>query len=242
MITFVCWKWNSRPTTHRAKYTAEHANVWNASLRRNYRGPVRTICVTDDPKGVNFETFPLWKDCEQLSNPSGQHLPSCYRRLKIFDTLTTSEMDIDEGERVVSLDLDVVFVRDVTPMFDRDEDFVGWRGVGAYNPVVYNGTLFMFRAGRVQRLWSEFDPSSSPLMANKARYFGSDQGYLSWKLAGSAPGWGTQDGMFSYTSDVRGSRGILPPLARIVSFNGKRKPWEEQVQRNSPWIPRHWRL
>lgn len=242
MITFVCWKWRSRTTTHRAKYTAEHANVWNASLRRNYKGELRTICITDDPEGVDFETFPLWQDCSTLSNPSGAHLPSCYRRLRIFDPLATSEMDIEEGSKVVSCDLDVVYVRDVTPMFRYDEDFRGWRGVGAYNPVVYNGTLFMFRAGRMQRLWREFDPSSSPLVANKARYFGSDQGWISYMLAGKAPGWGPQDGIYSYTSDMNGSRGHLPHAARIVSFNGKRKPWEDQVRRMSPWIEKHWRL
>ncbi len=141
---------------------------------------------------------------------------------------------------VVSLDLDVVFVREVTPMFQGSDDFKGWRGVGSYNPVVYNGTMFMFRAGAMQHLWRDFDPATSPLAANKHRYFGSDQGWISYKLAGSAPGWDQKDGMFSYSSDVRGSRSHLPPQARIVSFNGKRKPWEIRTQTVSPWINKHW--
>ncbi len=240
MITFVCWKWNS--AKYRTKYTAHHANVWNASLRRHYDQPLRTICITDDPTGVEFETFPLWKACGDLANPSGGHLPSCYRRLKIFDPLTTSEMDIEEGAPVVSIDLDVVFCRDIKPMFRQVENFKGWKGVGAYNPVVYNGTMFQFRAGLMAHLWTDFDPKMSPKLANDARYFGSDQGWISYKIDGKAPGWTAADGMMSYTSDVRAARVHLPERARIVSFNGKRKPWDELTLRASPWISQHWRI
>lgn len=242
MITFVAWKWSS--PTYRTRYTAEHANIWNASLRRNFKGGCRTVLITDDPAGVNFETFPIWHDLDAVSNPSGKHLPSCYRRLKIFSPLILSELDIDEGSRVVSMDLDVVIVANVDPMFDREEDFVGWRGVGSFRPVVYNGTLFMFRAGTMAHLWDDFDSATSPDTANRSKYFGSDQGWLSYKLGGldGIGGWSTSDGILSYTSDVSASRRYLPAYARIVSFNGKRKPWDPQVKAASPWIAEHWRL
>lgn len=242
MRTFVCWKWKS--PSYRTVFTAEHANVWNASLRRHYDGDIRTICITDDPKGVEFETFPLWKDCSRLQNPSGPHLPSCYRRLRIFSSFATGEMDIDEGSEVVSLDLDVVVVRDIKTMLDMypESDFVGWRGVGSYNPVVYNGTLFRFRTGAMDWLWDDFDPEKSPMAANRARYFGSDQGYLSWRLNGTKPGWGALDGILSFTSDMRAYRALLPEFARIVSFNGKKNPWDADTMANAPWVRKHWRL
>lgn len=246
MTTFVCWKW--RQPNYRTTYTAEHVNVWAAMLRRHYRAPSRLICVTDDPRGVTgCETFPMWSECDGLVNPSGPHLPSCYRRLKIFDPRVTSEMDIDDGAPVTSIDLDVVFVADLQPVVDKfpDAPFVGWRGVGARNPVVYNGSIFRFRAGRAPFLWHDFNPERSPLEANKAHYFGSDQGWISYRLKGSAPGWGVLDGVLSYSSNLSQQRGIhnrrvLPGHARIVSFNGKRKPWEAAVQQASPWIGKHW--
>lgn len=240
MITFVCWKW-SEPN-YRTKFTAEHANVWNAGIRRHYGADCRTICVTDDPEGVRFETFPLWHDLDDVRNPSGSHLPRCYRRLKIFSRYVTSEMDIAEGDPVVSLDLDVVFVRSIRPMFSEIEDFKGWRGVGSFQPVVYNGTLFQFRAGRAEFLWTDFDPATSPGLANRERYFGSDQGWISYRLDGCAPGWSADDGILSFSSDLHPNRQTLPSHARIVSFNGKRKPWDDYVQQESPWIKNYWRL
>ena len=246
MITFVGWKWHQQ--NHRTTYTAEHANIWRSMIDRYYKEPHRVVLITDDPRGVNFETFPLWQDCGKLINPSGAHLPSCYRRLKIFDPLVLAEMDVEEGEYVVSLDLDVVIVNDIRTMINRYDgaDFVGWKGIGAYNPVVYNGTLFKFRAGRMSHLWRDFDPVRSPIEANQARFFGSDQGWLSYRLRGEAPGWTAEsDGVLSYTTHLhgiraRGARHMIPSHARIISFNGKRKPWEASVQQSSPWIRNHW--
>lgn len=243
MITFVCWKWNSDLYKH--KYTAEHVNVWARSLKRNLGdGDFRFLCITDDPTGVEIETASLWGDHNDLLNPSGKHLPSCYRRLKLFDVETTRSLGVEDGDRVVWIDLDVVFVDDVRPMFKgRDADFVGWRGVGAYHDETYNGTIVMFRAGRVQDLWDDFDPETSPAIVAEKRYFGSDQGWLSYKMSGRADWWGTRDGMFSFNRDVRGSRRYVeaPRGARIVSFNGRSKPWDDMVRVKCPWVKEHWR-
>jgi hypothetical protein len=240
--TFVCWKWRS--DTYRQKFTHYHVNVWARSLRRVLKDmDARLVCITDDPTGVEIETYPLWSDYSSLSNPSGSHLPSCYRRLKLFSSATTDAMGIDRDAPVTWIDLDVVFVRDVRPMFQRPEHFVGWRGIGSMNNEVYNGTIVQFRAGRVDHLWDEFDPVKSPKQVNDAKYFGSDQGWISYKMAGVAPGWWSlRDGMFSYSRDVRPARnGYLPQIARIVSFNGRHKPWDEDVKARQPWIEKYWR-
>jgi len=242
-ITFVSWKW--KPKGYRTTYTAEHVNIWAAGIKRHYKYPHRLICVTDDPTGIDIETFPLWDDCDKLKNPNGNHLPSCYRRLKIFSPMVTSEMDIEENALVASIDLDVVFVNDLQPMLHSKGggEFVGWKGPGAMHPTVYNGTFFMFRAGRMAHLWEDFDGNQSPALAANAKYFGSDQGWLSYKLAGRAPGFTPRDGLFSYSRDVRAARiSVLPRHAKIISFNGKLKPWDAVAQSESPWIKQHWRL
>jgi hypothetical protein len=244
VITFVCWKWKQE--NYGIVYTAEHANIWRAMIARHYKPDHRAICITDDPEGVTFETFPLWRDCDGIENPSGAHYPSCYRRLKIFSPITTREMGIDENSEVVSMDLDVVIVADIAPLFERYpiEDFVGWRDIGSYRPAAYNGSLFKFRSGKLNYLWDDFDPAISPVLASKAGYVGSDQGWISYRIAGRAPGWRAQDGVLSYTTNlrIRGGRSVLPYNARVVSFDGKRKPWEPELQAASPWILERWRL
>jgi hypothetical protein len=237
MITFVVWKWFS--PTYRTVFLPEYVNIFAAMLARHYGAPYRLICITDDPQGVDCETFPIWADHANLHNPSGAVLPSCYRRLKIFDAETTRALGITEGERVVSIDLDCVLVSDLVPMFERAGDLVAWKGIGTFRPVVYNGSLFMFRAGRLQWLWDEFDPIESPKQTREARYFGSDQAWLSFRLNGKAPGWDVEHGVYSYARDVHLQE--LPANARVVFFNGKRKPWEAKTQASAPWITRHWR-
>lgn len=241
MIHFVSWKWNN--PGYRTRFTAHHVNVLAASIRRNYGKGHRFICVTDDPEGLDprVEAFPLWGDCADLVNPSGRHLPSCYRRLRIFSPFTTSEMDIGEGETVVSIDLDVVVTGRLEKLLAGDDDFKGWVGVGTHHAKVYNGSLFKFKAGRCSYLWDEFDPKVSPRKANDALYFGSDQSWLSYRLAGVAPGWGREDGVLSYAKDFsKSTQVLLPPDTRIVSFNGRVKPWDPAVMDRYPWVAQHW--
>jgi hypothetical protein len=239
VIHFVCWKWRS--DWYRTTFTAEHVNVLAAMLRRHCSAPHRLLCVTDDAKGVKVDTHPLWDNLSELQNPCGYNLPSCYRRLRIFDPAITRAMGIADGERVVSLDLDLIIASEVSPLYERSETFVGWRGVGTYRPVVYNGSMFMFSAGALPWLWSEFDPKVSPHKTREARFFGSDQAWLSMRLATSdSPGWDTPDGVYSYSRDLREAR-QLPDNTRIVFFNGKRKPWESDTRARSPWITDHWR-
>lgn len=241
-MTFVCWKWKS--AGYRETFTAEHVNVWARSITRQLRGAkARLICVTDDPAGIEIETFPLWNDLSDMSNPSGKHLPSCYRRLRLFCSDQLTQMGVPMGSPVAWSDLDVVFVDDVRSIFyGRDEPFVGWKGVGAFRDAVFNGTFVLFRAGKVDHLWEEFDPVHTPNIVTAAKFFGSDQAWLSYRMAANSPGWGVADGVFSFSRDVKPLRSIkLPPRARVVSFNGKWKPWDKEVQARHPWIKDHWR-
>lgn len=209
-------------------------------IARNFRKQHRVVCVTDMSEGITCDTHPIWDDCNNMVNPNGAHFPSCYRRLKIFSCETLHEMGIARGDKVFSMDLDIVITGDISEMIGRweEEHFVGWRGVGSVNPVVYNGSLFMFTAGTMEWLWTKFDPIESPLAAHKAKYFGSDQGWLSYSLNGSVPGWDMPEVM-SYSRDMHRVR-RLTKATKIVSFNGKKKPWDAEVQRSDPWIKEHY--
>lgn len=233
-LAVICWKWNH--PTYRSKYTAEHVNVLANMVARHYPHPHRFVCITDDPTDVNCETLPIWSDGANLVNVSGAHLPSCYRRLKIFDPSISKSL----GRRIVSLDLDVVIVRDVSSIWNRDDQFIGWQVPGFIHPKVFNGSMFLFQSGTHGWLWTEFKPDKSPQETKKAGYFGSDQGWLSYRLATLRPGWTERDGVYSYPRQVR-TLGALPSDARIVIFHGKRKPWDEFNSRQASWISKHWR-
>ena len=240
-IHFVSWKW--KQAGHRELYTADHVNVLQDMLVRNCTIPFRHICVTDDPSRINprIDFQPLWPDLNDRPNICGQHLPSCYRRLRLFDPLVQREMGIGKGERIVSIDLDVVIVANTDHHWRRDERFVGWARRGTYHPTVFNGSLWMFSAGDLEYMWTEFDPNTSPREANKAGYMGSDQSWLSYKLIREPwVGGFSAPQVVSYANDVRNKR--VPNGVDIVFFHGKRKPWHPQTQAEAPWIRDHWRM
>lgn len=237
MLTVVVWKWQQ--PGFRVGYSAEIVDAMREMVARHYKQPHRFICITDDPTGVTAETFPLWADCSEMSNACGKHLPSCYRRLRLFSRKTTDEMGIALGSRVVSLDLDMVITADLTPLFERPERFIGWRVPGTRHAHVFNGSMWLFQAGKFDWLWDEFSPAKSPMRANDAGYFGSDQAWISYRLAGGEAGWTAQDGVYSFTRDIMRSR-MLPRNTRVVSFNGKRKPWGPEVRQMAPWIVKYY--
>jgi hypothetical protein len=236
---FVGWKWKQPGC--RSAYDEHHVNVWASMLRRSFKGEARIICITDDPKGVQCETFPLWSDHATVPNPNGLDLPSCFRRLKIFSEPQTRAMGIAKGSKVVSMDLDVVLLGDVTDFFAHaTNEFMGWRRPGTpQHPPGYNGSIFMFRTGTLDHVWDTFDPVRSPIKARRIKHYGSDQGWMSYCLSATAPGWGKLDGIYSFSSDICAKP--WPPNARIVMFNGKAKPWHPLVQIHHPWIVRFWR-
>lgn len=233
MLTIVTWQWGGT-------FPSDHVNEHRAMIAAHLRQPHRYVTVTDALAGLTGETFPLWDDLDGLPNLNGPDQPSCYRRLKLFDPETTRAMGIADDDRVVSLDLDVVAVGDLDPLFDRPEDFVGWRVPGAAHSSVFNGTIWMSRAASMPHVWNSFDPRRSPAVARTRGFHGSDQGWLSYLLSDKSAGWSRRDGIISYRDDVALTR-KLPGHARLISFHGLRKPWDADVRSADPWIEKHWR-
>lgn len=235
-LTIVCWKWEQ--PGYRVKFTADHVNTFGRMIKRHYKKPCQLVCITDDATGIKeMETFPIWDDHTKVPNPSGKHLPSCYRRLKIFDPAITEQLG---ATRILSMDLDVVLTGDVSLIFNRPDPFVGWKVPGVFVPEVYNGSMFMFTPGLYSWIWETFDPIKSPALSKQAGYQGSDQAWLSYCLKAREPGWGKHDGVYSYPRDVRTVMG-LPSQARIVIFHGSRKPWDVRYSRDQVWIRKHYK-
>lgn len=238
VLTVATFKWRP-PPGYRSKFPASTVNTLKNMVARNYPHPHQFICVTDDPAGLDGDVFvePIWSDYASVPNPSGSHNPSCYRRLKIFDPAIEDVL----GPRFVTLDLDTVVVGDLSPLWNRDDDVVFW---GDTAPKTwYNGSMILMSAGARPQVWTEFDPKISPMLAKRSGNFGSDQGWIGYKLGPGEKTWGKEDGVYSYRVHIYNSplRGRLPPNARIVFFHGKNDPWDPVIARRHDWIQEHYR-
>jgi hypothetical protein len=205
-------------------------------VQHYYTKPHRFICVTDDPTGLDasVEVVPLWRDYIDVPSPHGMGQPACYVRLKAF----APEMRAVLGERFVSIDLDVMVTADLSPLWDRTEDFLIWHhrhpSPGTNGPnTYYNGSMWMLTAGSHPEVWERFTGESSAKEAYSAGHHGSDQGWMSYTLP-KAPGWQERDGVYAYSYGIRGAR-ELPKGTRLVSFHGPLKPWDAEAQK-VPWV------
>lgn len=244
MLTFVCWKWKP-PTGYRTTFTAEHVRILGRMIARHYHKPHRFACVTDDPSGLDgIETLPLWKEWASIPNPSGGHNPSCYRRLKLF----APDAGDTFGPRVVSIDLDMVITADITPLFDRPEDFIIWGESDFPRKQWFNGSLWYLRTGTRPQVYTRFNPKSSPIEAYRHGGRGSDQAWISHVLGppkGSAAPteavWGKADGIYSFRKDMyEKGRYELPADARVLVFHGKVKQDSPRALTVAPWIRTHY--
>lgn len=233
-LSVVCWKWKPAGA-YRSTFGPETVNILRQMVRRHYRKPHRFICVTDDPVGIDpdIEIVPLWDDHSGLANPFGPNNPSCYRRLKMFAPDAAGLF----GERFVSLDLDTVVTGDLAPIWDRPEDFVAWGDTN--RGTHYNGSMMMMTAGSRACVWEDFNPDMSPKLAKAAGQFGSDQGWISYRLGAGEAIWTTDDGVYSYRNHLSRPPKPLPENARLVMWHGRIDPWSAPAQR-LPWVKRHY--
>jgi len=235
-LSVATFKWKASPG-YRSHFESEHVNVLFRMIDRHFSGAYRKICVTDDAAGIEpgIEVVPLWPDFSDVPNPNGRHNPSCYRRLKLFAPDAASIV----GERVVVMDLDTVIVGDLTDLFSRQEDFVIWGQSDYPKTQWYNGSLWMLKTGTRPRVWTEFDPKTSPTLAAKAGKKGSDQGWFGYVLGPNEATWNTQDGVYSYRVHLSRLGWKLPANAKVVCFHGKVDPWHYDAQQH-PWVRSNW--
>jgi hypothetical protein len=107
----------------------------------------------------------------------------------------------------------------------------------------YNGSMMLLTAGARSKVWSNFDPVSSPRQSLAARCWGSDQGWISYTLGKGEAKWTKADGVYSFRNDIQRTDVArhLPPNARIVIFHGSHDPWGPMAQRYQ-WVQQHYRI
>lgn len=237
-LSILCWRWQS-PVGYRSTFAPETVYALKEMLRRHLHMPYRLICITDKPEEIKgVETMRLWDEGREIPSPFGRHNPSCYVRLKVF----APDAGKYFGPRLVSIDLDTVIVNDITPLFERDDEFVIWgesakerERWGEAPKQYYCGSMWMLKTGTRPLVWTEFDPHVTPLKAKLAGCFGSDQGVIAYTLGPNEATWGRKDGVYSWRKHIHPKGGALPPEARITFWHGKMDPWSAAGQKYK-WV------
>jgi len=228
-LSIVCWKWKplrgTISTRKTVPYIAEDVNRLQMMLLKHYHEPFQLICVTDDPTGLSSEIkiVPLW---DEFRNKGG-----CFTRLGAF------KRDIGTvfGPRFVSIDLDCVIVGDITPLFDRTEDFIIWGSHGGKTQ--YCGSLWMMDAGCRPQVYERFDPVNYQIRNGRYGGGGTDQFHISKVLSNEAI-WTKLDGIYAYRK--LGKDSSLPNEAKLIFFNGPFHPRQEIVHECYPWVTEHY--
>lgn len=236
-LTIVAWKWKPPARGYRSSFGPETVNTLASMIARHYKHPHRVVCVTDDPKGIDSSIVivPLWTDFADLLNPHGGHQPSCYRRLKAFSV----EAEQWFGPRFVSVDLDCVITGDMSPLWNRPEDFVIW-GSNTDKRAWFNGSMWMMTAGARRQVWDTFNPRTSPGQAKRAGCFGSDQGIIGHVLGRKEAMWTMKDGVYSFRVHLNNGSIAPPSHMKICFFHGRHDPWSAHCQ-EIPWVHENYR-
>lgn len=231
MITVVCWRWGS---LFGPEYVSNLRNMLARHLHREHE----FVCITDDPASV-----PAGIRTERITEL--QDTPRCRRRLKQFDRGFACKL----GTRILSIDLDVVIVDDITPLVDRREPIVLWK-VGYAG--VFSGSFVMYDYHALHGLWKAFaaDPDGFPHRASDERV-PSDQAMLNYWLRSNPeirPGvWTERDGFVTWFGagyeklehhGVGPNRPQLPDGARVVVLGSADKAVLDN--RETDWAEAHW--
>lgn len=224
-LTVFLWLWQGwRPV-----YDASHVNAMCRMLRERLSLPHRVICVTDMPARITeCETYPLWdiefKMLGFTDKPRAQQ-PNCYRRLRMFSQWAAEQWP----GRILSIDLDVVLLKDIAPLI-TSEDFRINRG----RVCKYNGGMWMLRTGSRLKAWDELTPTAFKVTQRKGM-IGSDQAWLSHVLPGEAI-WDATDGVMQYSP-----RAVNLSKVRAIFCAGGIKPWNKQFALALPTIASEYR-
>lgn len=204
-----------------------------AMLARQLHLPHRVYCFTDDTAGIDRDVI-----CLPLPREFA-NTPRCRRRMAQY----SREIDSTLGRRLLSIDLDVVIVDDITPLVDRAEPIVMWK-VGYAG--VYSGSFVLWDAGALHGAYAAYAADHEGYPAGA-----SDQAMLNRWLRESRTPVATlteRDGLVTWFGNGYASRehhgmgptrAQLPKGARIVVLGSADKKIMDEGQYS--FVADHWR-
>jgi hypothetical protein len=212
MLIVSTWRWGN-------KYGPEYVERLKAGVARHLKSSYRFVVFTPDERD------------EDLTR-----IPGCLCRLRAFDPEWLAGWGIKPGDRLVTLDLDLIITGRLDSLFASQEDFIILQGANSANPCPYNGSVWSLCVGAHPEVWSDF---SLPAIRGLPFYaFPDDQGWMAHKLPNAA-GWqaGAASGIYAFHKPGWPAGDDLPADARIVAFPGERDPAQFT---HLGWVKRHW--
>lgn len=226
-ITIVTWLWREgfRP----GAYDHRHVNRLHEQLKKHMTGEWRLVCVTDDPAGIECETYPLWAFPEPDPAEWGADMPNCFRRIELFNPDTWSL--VAGGSTVIlSLDLDVTVYADLRPLITKS-GFKVALNKRPKNGLKFCGTVWQLRRGHRPDVRAEYHPTYTPRTIRLCGLKGSDQSWFMLKLF-HEPTWDERNGVYWVKRLPRTN--AVPTNARLIYFAGGMKPWDRDCQLIAP--------
>ena len=237
-------------------YGSEYVNRLRLAIRRNTARPLRLLCMTDDPRGID-------KDVEILALPqepyaarmiaamSKARVQGRLQKISLFKPDLVPDLD---GPLIV-LDLDIVVVGDLAELADFAPGKVCLRREWNAQPwQLGHGSVEKFEPKLHAYLYEDMlqDPEGSVALGG-----GSEQNYTSLNAerhGDFAPF--PDEWIASFKRDCRPVRPLnlivpprLPPAAKVVCFHGNPKMSEAlggyragpfKSTRKAEWLTRAW--
>jgi hypothetical protein len=227
------------------KFGPEYVNRLHGMVARNLGRPFRFVCLTDDPTGVQpaVITAPI-PELPPIPQPKERG----WRKLAAFSPTLESVL----GDEVLFLDLDVVVMGALEPLFEHPGAFpmirdwyhrrlVGNSSVFRFRPAERRGLFEAFcqdREAIVRRIRNEQEYLSEYLLARGELSFWPKAWCQSFRVSCLAP-W-----------PMRAWQTPRPPKdCKVLVFHGEPKPAGAlvgkpglvQTWRPAPWIAEDWR-
>jgi hypothetical protein len=169
----VCFKWGSG-------YPCKYTNILFRALTDLMKSPFRFVCLTDDPTGLvdGIETLPI----PPFKMAQSDWHKGMWPKLTVF-----APGLFEDGTPVIMMDVDVVVIQDLTPLFDHIRTTPGLHIMQQVpdtlprifpkmfgKPLVSNSSVVGFIAGSQPDLYtSSYDKTYDQLQP-----VGNDQNYI----------------------------------------------------------------
>lgn len=229
----LCIKWGR-------KYGAADVNRLHAMVRRSLAPPFRFVCLTDDAAGIDagVECLPIpFVHAERPGRDGG------WRKLSTFEATLH-----DLCGTALFLDLDLVVVRPLDPLFEAEGEVLIARDARLAAAGIGNSSVYRFRIGAHPGFVDGFRADPDGIIAG----YRNEQAYLSERLREAGlyrewpPGWCVSfkhDCMPPWPTNYWRAA-ACPPEARIIFFHGHPKPEEALAgfpslgrwTRPTPWL------
>jgi hypothetical protein len=243
MQTIICMKWGTL-------YGVEYVNRLYNMAKRNTDRPLRFVCFTDDPAGMDsgVEALPL----PSMELPERARWDG-WRKLSVWQP----ELSGITGD-VLYLDIDLVLTGSIDAFFDFEPErsfcvIENWTQVGQK---IGNTSVFRFRVGAHPYIFHRFEDDPEPYLGK----YRIEQIYISREIS-EMVFWPTEwCASFKHTLLPRWPLNFIkaPPLpadTRVVAFTGRPNPdesrdgiwpaaWYKKTYKHvrpTPWIAEHWR-